>query len=36
MTDTTNWETFVNYKIGDLEQWIEENRPKNNTIHEKE
>ena len=29
LTDTTDWETFVKNKIGDLEQWIEENRPKN-------
>ena len=29
MNHTTNWETFVKNNIGDLEQWIEENRPKN-------
>ncbi|MBO0324184.1 hypothetical protein J0X14_17880 [Muricauda sp. CAU 1633] len=28
LTSTTNWKTFVNEKIGDLEQWIEKNRPK--------
>jgi len=28
MTQTTNWEWFVENKIGDLEKWIEENRPK--------
>lgn len=26
---TRNWETFVREKIGDLEQWIEENKPNN-------
>ncbi len=26
-----NWKTFVKNKIGDLERWIEENRPKNTT-----
>ncbi len=25
-----NWNDFLNEKIGDLEQWIEENRPKEN------
>ncbi|MBD1259904.1 hypothetical protein HZY62_04840 [Maribacter polysiphoniae] len=29
LTQTTNWKTFVKEKIGDLEKWIEENRPKN-------
>ena len=31
LTMTTNWEWFVENKIrdGDLEKWIEENRPKN-------
>lgn len=24
---TTDWKTFVNEKIGDLEKWIQENRP---------
>jgi hypothetical protein len=28
MTPTTNWETFVKEKIGNLEKWIEDNRPK--------
>ncbi|MDG2193280.1 MAG: hypothetical protein P8K77_00195 [Polaribacter sp.] len=28
MTDTTDWKEFVKHKIGNLEQWIEENRPK--------
>ena len=28
LTMTTNWKKFVKEKIGDLEQWIEENRPK--------
>ena len=28
MTPTTNWETFVKDKIGNLEKWIEDNRPK--------
>lgn len=28
MTHTTNWESFVNEKIGDLEEWIEKNKPK--------
>ncbi len=28
MTHTTNWESFVSEKIGDLEKWIEENKPK--------
>jgi hypothetical protein len=27
-TPTTNWKTFVATKIGDLEKWIEYNRPK--------
>jgi len=27
MTNTTNWETFVKDNIGNLEKWIEENRP---------
>ena len=35
MTNTINWETFVNYKIGDLEKWIEENKPKNNIDNKK-
>ncbi len=26
-TMTTNWRTFVHDKIGDLEKWIEENKP---------
>ena len=28
LTQTTNWENFVKTKIGDLEKWIEENKPK--------
>ncbi|WP_067032132.1 hypothetical protein [Allomuricauda sp. CP2A] len=28
LNSTTNWKTFVKEKIGDLEQWIEKNRPK--------
>lgn len=28
MTHTTDWKTFVEKKIGNLEKWIEENRPK--------
>ena len=28
MTNTTNWKLFVKNKIGNLEQWIEDNRPK--------
>lgn len=28
LTITTNWKTFVKEEIGDLEQWIEKNRPK--------
>ena len=28
LTHTTNWKTFVKEKIGDLEKWIEKNRPK--------
>lgn len=28
LTHTTNWKWFVKSKIGDLEQWIEEHRPK--------
>jgi hypothetical protein len=28
MTQTTNWEKFVQDEIGDLEKWIEENKPK--------
>lgn len=28
MTHSTNWEAFVRDKIGDLEEWIENNRPK--------
>lgn len=28
MTSTTDWITFVNEKIGDLELWINENKPK--------
>lgn len=28
MTQTTNWKDFVKNKIGDLEQWIEDNKPK--------
>jgi hypothetical protein len=28
LTETTNWEQFVKNKIGDLEKWIEENKPK--------
>ena len=35
MTHTTNWENFVKEKIGDLEQWIERNRPKKNTDNKK-
>ena len=31
LTSTTDWKTFVKDKIDDLEQWIEENRPKNTT-----
>ncbi len=27
MTQTTDWEEFVATKIGDLEKWIEKNRP---------
>lgn len=27
MTETTNWQVFVNENIGDLKKWIEENRP---------
>ncbi len=27
MTNTTNWEYFVKNKIGDLEKWIEDNKP---------
>ncbi|NJB38200.1 hypothetical protein [Croceivirga sp. JEA036] len=29
LTMTTDWKTFVKEEIGDLEKWIEENRPKN-------
>lgn len=29
MTDTTNWENFVENKIGNIEQWIKSNSPKN-------
>lgn len=29
MTHYTDWKTFVNDKIGDLEKWIRENRPTN-------
>ena len=36
MTHTTNWEAFVKETIGDLEQWIEENRPKDYNIDESE
>lgn len=28
MPNFENWESFVKQKIGDLEQWIEENKPK--------
>lgn len=28
ITHTTNWENFVSDKIGDLKQWIEDNKPK--------
>lgn len=28
MNHTTNWKWFVKNKIGNLEKWIEENRPK--------
>ncbi len=28
LDETTNWEYFVKNKIGDLEKWIEENKPK--------
>ena len=28
MSHTTNWKWFVENKIGNLEKWIEENRPK--------
>ncbi|MDY7395713.1 hypothetical protein UMM65_10700 [Aureibaculum sp. 2210JD6-5] len=28
MTHTTDWEEFVKNKIGDLEKWIKENKPK--------
>ena len=28
-TETTDWKTFVKKNIGDLESWIEDNRPKN-------
>ncbi|RXG31858.1 hypothetical protein [Leeuwenhoekiella marinoflava] len=28
LTHTTNWLLFVKYEIGDLENWIEENRPR--------
>lgn len=27
LTMTTNWKTFVKENIGDLEQWIEKNKP---------
>ena len=27
LTSTTDWKTFVKEKIGDLEKWIEDNRP---------
>lgn len=29
MTHTTNWKEFVKNKIGNLEKWIEDNKPKN-------
>lgn len=28
LTNTTNWKTFIKENIGDLEKWIEENKPK--------
>jgi hypothetical protein len=28
LTHTTNWKSFVEEKIGNLEKWIEENKPK--------
>ena len=27
MTETTNWQTFVNNNIDDLKKWLEENQP---------